>query len=429
METNIFRCSCGYGFCYLCGKEWVGLHGCPHYGQASFDDEGYNQDGYHRESSLNREGLTRRQEMARRRGEDPDEDEDETDPEVEDEEWEVMQHITPEQRMAVNILHGAAREDALDNLRIQLFEAQGITFGTDPGPMQVLTERQLDIVDAIMDAVHIAHDPLLTPLLNRLRNEATTMDEATVVATYRPIADLYITHMSAAHARSLISFLPSLNALQTTHLAQMLGLHLAPDAAQSFAEYLLEQLLATHAPPLTPDQQRVLDRVLHVLETADIPLLAPLRDRLATDTLDGPAATHLLSRIAQLNVQHLPIELAAQMAALLAALTPAQIGELGERIAPELGADRVAEYAALYMRWLGEVQGVGDEGALDAVDEAAATGGLFIDQLAPTPAPLVDEHAKDLTSAEAARVRHQQASVEDADAGETRAGEWDDDDL
>ncbi|KAH5074864.1 hypothetical protein HBH95_138300 [Parastagonospora nodorum] len=425
---NHVTCSCGYDFCYLCGKEWVGLHGCPHYGQATFDTEGYNQDGYHRDSSLNREGLTRRQEMARRRGEDPDdEDDDETDPELEDEEWEVMQHITPEQRMAVNILHGAAREDALDNLRIQLFESQGITFGTDPGPMEILTERQLDIVEAVMQEIHAAHDPLLNPLLNRLSNEAATMDDATVVSIYRPIADLYVRHMSPANARQIIDFIPVLNDAQIANLALILGLRLTQEAAGAFAEYLLEQLLAAQpeeAAPLTAEQQLVLDQVLQELEDADMPLLPPLLNRLTSETMDALTSTQVLSRIAELHIQHLPTPLVGQMASLLAALTAPQIAQLGARLAPDLAADRVAEFVGHYTRWLGEaasnatgdVNAVLDEG--DVLDEGTGPdmNNMSIERLI--------ERVKESTPAEATYT---------ADAGgETRSrlsDEWDDDDL
>jgi hypothetical protein len=109
------------------------LHGCPHYGQPKYDEEGYNQDGYHRETGLNREGLNRRQETARRRGANPDE-EDEFDEEEDDPDWEVLQHLDPNQRIMINNLMPDAREDALDQLRIELFETQGIHFNTDPPP-------------------------------------------------------------------------------------------------------------------------------------------------------------------------------------------------------------------------------------------------------------------------------------------------------
>lgn len=125
------RCECGNDFCYICGKNWPDLHGCPHYGPAVYDEEGYNQDGFHRDTSLNREGLNRRQDIMRRRGEDLD-DEEEDDGEGDDPDWEVLQHIDPAQRVTINILHGREREDTLDQLRIMLFETQGITFGQDP---------------------------------------------------------------------------------------------------------------------------------------------------------------------------------------------------------------------------------------------------------------------------------------------------------
>jgi hypothetical protein len=40
-----------------------------------------------------------------------------------------MQHLEPEQRITINFLQGEAREDALDQLRIMLFETRGILFG------------------------------------------------------------------------------------------------------------------------------------------------------------------------------------------------------------------------------------------------------------------------------------------------------------
>lgn len=143
--TNMSRCECGHDFCYVCGKDWTGLHGCPHYGPAFYDAEDYNQDGYHRNTGLNREGLTYRQEIARRRREDhDDEDEDEDiedDREEGDPDWEVLQHIEPDERIAINTLLAGARDDALDQLRITLFETRGIMFGQDPPPAQ---EQQVD---------------------------------------------------------------------------------------------------------------------------------------------------------------------------------------------------------------------------------------------------------------------------------------------
>jgi hypothetical protein len=100
-----------------------------------YDDQGYNQDGYRRDTGLNREGLTRRQEIVRANAEDgaqgdhgDDVDDEEGDEEGDDPEWEVLQHLTPEQRAIINLLPDGAREDALDQHRIELFENEGIMF-------------------------------------------------------------------------------------------------------------------------------------------------------------------------------------------------------------------------------------------------------------------------------------------------------------
>ncbi|KAH7090295.1 hypothetical protein FB567DRAFT_287853 [Paraphoma chrysanthemicola] len=147
---NHITCGCGHDFCYICGKDWQGVHGCPHYGPATYDEEDYNQEGYHRDTGLNREGLTRRQENMRRREEDGDDD-DEEDRDEEDEEdneedddpdWEVLQHLTPDQRVVVNTLHGVAREDALDQLRITLFETRGIMFGNQDPPQVIHPDEE-----------------------------------------------------------------------------------------------------------------------------------------------------------------------------------------------------------------------------------------------------------------------------------------------
>jgi hypothetical protein len=122
------RCGCGNDFCYICGKVWSGIHGCPRYGPAIYDEESYNQDGFHRDTGLNREGLTRRQESARL-GDEDDEDDEDDDDEERGEDWDVMQHLEPEQRITINFLQGVARVDALDQLRMMLFETRGILFG------------------------------------------------------------------------------------------------------------------------------------------------------------------------------------------------------------------------------------------------------------------------------------------------------------
>ncbi|KAF2107283.1 hypothetical protein BDV96DRAFT_693520 [Lophiotrema nucula] len=73
---NHISCECGSEFCYICGKEWEGLHGCPHYGPAEYDAEGYNQEGFHKETGLNRDGRTRRQQINHDRGANDDDDSD-----------------------------------------------------------------------------------------------------------------------------------------------------------------------------------------------------------------------------------------------------------------------------------------------------------------------------------------------------------------
>lgn len=68
---NHMTCTCGYSFCYICGKAWEGVHACPLYGPVAYDEEGYNQEGFHRDTGLNRAGQTRQQVEA-----DPNDDED-----------------------------------------------------------------------------------------------------------------------------------------------------------------------------------------------------------------------------------------------------------------------------------------------------------------------------------------------------------------
>jgi hypothetical protein len=131
-ELITSRCECGHDFCYICGRDWTDVHSCPYYGAPTYDGEGYNQDGYHRDTGLDRDGLTRAQDNARHRGDNPDEEQ------VDEEEglfWEVLQHITPEQRVVINNLMPDDRRDALDQLRIELLETLNITFDQAP-PLQ-----------------------------------------------------------------------------------------------------------------------------------------------------------------------------------------------------------------------------------------------------------------------------------------------------
>ncbi|OCK85732.1 hypothetical protein K432DRAFT_399997 [Lepidopterella palustris CBS 459.81] len=105
---NHMSCDCGTEFCYVCGREWEGLHGCPHYGQPDYDEEGYNQDGFHKDTGLNREGRTRSEELGVHE-ENDEEDESDPDGDNEDEEedefaWQDIPGMTPEEREMARVL-------------------------------------------------------------------------------------------------------------------------------------------------------------------------------------------------------------------------------------------------------------------------------------------------------------------------------------
>jgi hypothetical protein len=119
------RCQCGAEFCYICGESWPGMHGCPHYGPAIYDEEGYNQDGFHRDTGLNREGHTRRQALRDTDSDHEEEDEEDDDP---DAQHFVLQHVDAAMRATFNALPHQDREAFLLNLQIQLFEERNITF-------------------------------------------------------------------------------------------------------------------------------------------------------------------------------------------------------------------------------------------------------------------------------------------------------------
>lgn len=118
------RCQCGAEFCYICGESWPGMHGCPHYGPAIYDEEGYNQDGFHCDTGLDREGHTRRQVV----GDADSDDDDETENDDPDARHFVLQHVDAAMRATFNALPHQDREAFLLNLQIQLFEERGITF-------------------------------------------------------------------------------------------------------------------------------------------------------------------------------------------------------------------------------------------------------------------------------------------------------------
>lgn len=133
-------CECGTEFCYICGKNWPGTHGCPNYGPATYDEESYNQEGYHRTTGLNREGRTRREQNRADREADGDEDEEDSDEENEDRDeededeehdgqaWNVLQHVDQDTRSTYSALPQDERELFLLNLQVQLFEERGIQF-------------------------------------------------------------------------------------------------------------------------------------------------------------------------------------------------------------------------------------------------------------------------------------------------------------
>ncbi|KAF2689765.1 hypothetical protein K458DRAFT_400451 [Lentithecium fluviatile CBS 122367] len=128
---NHITCECGSSFCYVCGKEWPGLHGCPQYGPANYDEDGYNQEGYHRDTERNRDSLTRLEQMQRDRGEEIDDEEDDEEREEREEDmpdWDVLQHLDAENRAVINSLPREERHETLQMIRIELMETRGITF-------------------------------------------------------------------------------------------------------------------------------------------------------------------------------------------------------------------------------------------------------------------------------------------------------------
>ncbi|KAF2446737.1 hypothetical protein P171DRAFT_238268 [Karstenula rhodostoma CBS 690.94] len=137
---NHITCDCGNNFCYICGKEWTGDHGCPQYGPAHYDEEGFNVRGYHRDTGLNREGRTFQEQMRIDRGEgngqdsdgDDEEDDEEDDDngangdELEDVLWQqILSHADPARRAMLESVDPDEREDALMQLQIELID-QGV---------------------------------------------------------------------------------------------------------------------------------------------------------------------------------------------------------------------------------------------------------------------------------------------------------------
>ncbi|KAF2836442.1 hypothetical protein M501DRAFT_979578 [Patellaria atrata CBS 101060] len=74
---NHITCVCDQEFCYICGEEWAGLHACPQYGHPEYDAEGYNQDGFHRDTGFDRDGHPAFDARGGGRGEGEEEEEEE----------------------------------------------------------------------------------------------------------------------------------------------------------------------------------------------------------------------------------------------------------------------------------------------------------------------------------------------------------------
>ncbi|OSS50202.1 hypothetical protein B5807_04975 [Epicoccum nigrum] len=142
---NHITCTCGTQFCYACGKIWPGVHGCPNYGPAIYDDEGFNQDGYHRKTGRNWKGYTREQQELIDRGEyeeasddEDDEDEDDEDDDDDDDEHEetsededdlsALQYVDPDVRAAFAAMGRDERDIFLIILQISLSEQQNLLF-------------------------------------------------------------------------------------------------------------------------------------------------------------------------------------------------------------------------------------------------------------------------------------------------------------
>lgn len=123
------------------------MHGCPHYGPAIYNADGYNQEGYHRDTGLNRQGLTFVQEMRLLGGGHPGAEGEEVDNDGDaDDDWNVLQHLDPAQRAVINELPDDERDEALNRIMIALFETQGILFGRDDNdaPPPLLQENADD---------------------------------------------------------------------------------------------------------------------------------------------------------------------------------------------------------------------------------------------------------------------------------------------
>ncbi|KAK3721785.1 hypothetical protein LTR37_002950 [Vermiconidia calcicola] len=60
---NHITCRCSAQFCLICGREWEQghascPHGCPHYAKPTYDEDGFNQLGFHKDTGLDRQGYS-----------------------------------------------------------------------------------------------------------------------------------------------------------------------------------------------------------------------------------------------------------------------------------------------------------------------------------------------------------------------------------
>ena len=60
---NHITCRCKAQFCLICGSKWEEgcascRRGCPHYASPIYDEDGYSQFGFHKDTGLDREGNT-----------------------------------------------------------------------------------------------------------------------------------------------------------------------------------------------------------------------------------------------------------------------------------------------------------------------------------------------------------------------------------
>lgn len=140
MDANVkCRCSCGNEFCYICGRTWDRgcTWGCPLYGPAKYDEEGYNEEGFHRDTGLDREGLSALERFRRHRhGEDEDgdapddddEDDDNNPLEAEMAALGIGEEMRDEMRTAFAQMSWDEVQEALDQFRIAAFEEGGVVF-------------------------------------------------------------------------------------------------------------------------------------------------------------------------------------------------------------------------------------------------------------------------------------------------------------